>query len=471
MFQLDIASRTGILIAVALVLLVASLSILELTQENDYSCDSCNVVYISVDPLRADHMGVYGYERNTTPNIDKLAEDSYVFNRAFSQSGHTMPSLYSTFSSTYPMQHGVYPGSNVEDSPGAYSKGQNNFTMLAELLDRRGYRTISLNGGANIRGDLGFKRGFDDYKEAIDSNRSYMSKKERYEYMKNRLESSDRKFFLFYQSFRTHDPYFVSDKYSSLFGPDLPEFRNESRRVWLEMIEEHQGSGGLYKNYRKYYFGKGAQNSTIREYIKSQYDGSVRRSDDFIGRLIELLKEEGEYENTIIIVNSQHGELLYEHDTVLHDRALYNEVIRVPLIIHLPGQGKQQSVNQYVENIDLTPTMLDLTQREVSVSDKVESQWEGTSLEPVLNREEIDKQFILAERQRKEKAFIDLRSKIKYYNATSGREFYNLEKDFDERKPLENSSQTLKVRKRFEGVYEDLKTRSVSINGSWPYFG
>lgn len=414
-------------------------------------------------------MGTYGYDRNTTPNIDKLAEDSYVFTRAFSQSEHTMPSLYSTFSSTYPVEHGIFPGGMSENGHGSESIGSNNFTMLAEILDRQGYHTFSVNGGANVRGELGFERGFDSYHEAIGSQGSYMSKEERYDYIREKMRSNENKFFLFYQSFRTHDPYFISDNYTQLFGPSLPGFRNESQEVWTETAMETQGDR-LYSKYREYYFDEAANNSTVRRFIESQYDGSIRRSDDFIGGLIELLKEEGEYENTIIVVNSQHGEAFYEHGRPLHD-TLYNEIIRVPLIVHLPRQTQQKKTDQYVANVDLAPTLIDLTGNENELSEEVKKQWRGTSLVPALRGDEIDKEFILAEGSYKKKAFIDISSGIKYYNSTSGDEFYDLNRDFEEQNPLQDSNLTSKAKERFIEVHKSIRSQSDAIGAVWPYFG
>lgn len=428
----------------------------------NYACESCNVVYISIDPLSADHMGAYGYERNTTPNIDMLAEDSYVFTRAFSQSSHTMPALYSTFSSTYPSEHGVFPGSD-------HSRDRN-ITMLAEMLKKQKYDTFSLNGGANINEEFGFGQGFDEYRQGL--NESSEGEEKQYDYIREKVRDKDGKFFFFYQSFRTHDPYFVSDEYTALFGPSLPAFRNESREEWAEKVQEYgvSGSNQIYDEYRDYYFGKASQNETIRRYIESQYDGSIRRSDDFLGGLIDILKEENEYDETIIIVNSQHGEQFYEHGGWRHDTSLYNEVIRVPLMIRVPGQEENKVITSYVENIDLSPTIIDMINPSYSAPKNVRDQWRGVSLVPLFKDQNIEKSFILAERQLKEKAFIDISSELKYYNTTSGEKFYNLSNDFQEQKPLNNSKLNSRIRERSKAVYEDIISSSISTKGAWPYF-
>lgn len=423
--------------------ILGALSLGFLSQGPKIDCSSCNVVYISVDPLSAERMSLYGNERETTPNIDRLAEDSYVFHRAFSQSSHTKPSLYSTFSSTYPSQHGFIPG----EKPGK------NMTLLPEIMQSSGYRTISLR--ESKLGDP-LSRGFDEEGFA---NRTEWD--DQYDYLDRQIEGED-KFFLFFQSFKPHDPYFNDDNYTELYGPQLPEFRNETRRKFLEYAE-NSSSGEFYPRYRDYYFSQAEQNSTKRKFILSQYDASVKRTDRFIGRIIELLKEKDKYENTIIIVNAQHGEQFDSKGYWWHDTSLYNEVIRVPLVIHMPGQKEKVDTYRFVENIDLTPTIVELATGER----KNLEQWEGRSLIPLLKGKEFSKEFVLAERGEKETAFIDADTKIKYYKSTRGEEFYNLSKDFEEKEPMEDQEQ---IREKFRKIYSDIKSKSVDIEGTWPYF-
>jgi arylsulfatase A-like enzyme len=426
------------------VIIVLSLSFLSNNSRGKIDCHSCNVVYISVDPLNAERMSLYGNERNTTPNIDQLAEKSYVFHRAFSQSSHTKPSLYSTFSSTYVSQHGFIPG----------EEPSRNLTLLPEVMEENGYRTIS---SRNSKLGKPFSPGFE-----VDSRSNVTMWQDKYDKLERDIENSDRKFFLFVHSFKPHDPYFNDENYTEMYGPQLPDFRNKTRTKFIE-YSRNSSSGNFYPRYRDYYFSQAEQNETRKRYIVSQYDGSVRRTDRFIGRVIDLLKEKDEYKNSIIIINSQHGEQFGSQGYWWHDTSLYNEVVNIPLIVHLPEQEERVDVGSFVENIDLAPTITELVSDERDGLD----QWEGKSLVPLLKGEEFSKEFVLAERGEKETAFIDIGAKIKYYNSTHGEEFYNLESDFEEENALEGDD---RVRKRFGKIYSDIESKSVNVEGVWPYF-
>jgi len=405
-------------------------------------------------------MHLYGNERNTTPNIDSLAKNSYVFTRAFSQSSHTMPSLYSTFSSTYLSQHGVLPGMKREDVP------EN--MMLAELLAEKGYETFGLTGGGNIRGENGFGAGFDRYEEIADLNQSNNSMEEQQQlsFLEEQIESSEGEFFMFYQSFKPHDPYYA-EKYPGYYEPFLPGFRNESKQKMDNFSKKYQGDK-FFRKFRDYYFEKAEENETVREYMKAEYDGTIRGTDEFVGEITELLKKKGEYENSIIIINSQHGEQFYQRGLWRHDTSLYNEVIRVPLIIRVPDRKKGETIDQYVENIDIAPTISDMVLS--SVPDKAKNQWEGTSLTPILNGEDIPKKFVLSERYNGETAFIDVETGIKYYNKDTGEEFYDIDTDFDEKNPLNQSETAIEVKRRFKQIYANLVKMDFSTDMR-PYFG
>lgn len=405
-------------------------------------------------------MHLYGNKRDNTPNIDSLAENSYVFERAFSQSSHTMPSLYSTFSSTYLSQHGVLPGIETEDVP------EN--MMLAELLAENGYETFGLTGGGNIRGELGFGKGFDRYEEKFDTDQSnnVMGEQQQLSFLEEQIEGSEGEFFMFYQSFRPHDPYYT-EKYPGYYEPFLPVFRNESKQKMDNFSKKYQGHE-FFRKFRDYYFGEAEENETVREYMIAEYDGTIKETDELVGEVIKLLKEEEEYENSIIIVNSQHGEQFYEHGYWRHDTSLYNEVIRVPLIIRTPDHKGGRNIDQYVENIDIAPTILDMVLG--SVPEEAQNQWVGTSLKPVLSGKDIPKKFVLSERYNGGTAFIDVETGIKYYNKDSGDEFYSLDSDFEEKKPLNQSKTVLELKRRFERVYSELVNTDFSTDMR-PYFG
>ena len=304
-----------------------------------------NVVLITIDTLRADHVGCYGYKQIKTPNIDSLAADGVRFERAFAVVPVTLPSHTSMLTGTYPMLSGMHDFSGNKLSPAQ--------PTLASLLKQAGYQTGAVIAAAVLDSRFGLNQGFDFYYDHFDFNRldeANLDEMERpgnvvADVALNWLEkewlekdvlakNSQKKFFLWMHLYDPHFPYHPPEPYS-------------------------------------------------REYAAQPYDGEIAFADEQVGRLLRFLKEKGIYQNTIIVLCGDHGESLGEHGEKTHGFFIYNATMHVPLIIRLPeerqpGTAAARVVNDPVSLVDLMPTVLGALGMEVP------PQVQGRSLLPEL---------------------------------------------------------------------------------------
>ena len=306
-----------------------------------------NVIIMSIDPLRRDHVGAYGYKRNTTPNIDSFAKRSDVFTNAYSQAPWTTPSHMSLFTSLYPSFHGVdQPMSDTMRRLGEDKK------TLAEYLQKAGYLTAAFTGSGSISGRWGFSRGFTVYNET--PSEEVVPKGHDISVIYTKVvdwikENKNKDFFLFFHTYNTHTPY--NDRY---------------------FVDKEQ----INKN-SKY------------EHMKALYDGDIRITDAYFGNFIATLKNEGLLEDTVIVLISDHGEDFGEHYpfemTKGHGHSLYEELLQIPFIIYNPLlREKGRIIDKNVRLIDVMPTLLDILN--IPIAQDVQ----GKSLLPLLKGESIE---------------------------------------------------------------------------------
>lgn len=304
-----------------------------------------NIVMIVVNALRADHLGCYGYFRNTSPNIDRFAQDGIIFDRAISQSYWTLPSLVSILTSKFVCMH------NVNSRDVKLGKDEK---IFAEILRIYGYSTAAFTCGLDTAAAYGMDRGFDIY-NTYDGNEVVGSF---YDTMPRTIkwlnENKDKNFFLFLHSYDVHPPYKhrkgenFSKGYKGIF---------EGLQLDYDMLKRIDGDK---------FYSDGRQISLEQkdiDYIVSSYDDCIKYLDGFIGILMEELKHLNLYEKTIIVLCSEHGEELGERRTFnrFGNQNLYQEVIRIPLIIKYPSlQLKGRRINSLVQIVDIMPTVLDL---------------------------------------------------------------------------------------------------------------
>jgi arylsulfatase A-like enzyme len=316
-----------------------------------------NLVIIAVDTLRPDHVGCYGYGRNTTPNIDRLAERGATFRRAVSQAPWTLASFATVFTSLYPTQHGAIAiGTRMRTS----------FPTLAGILKERGYATGAVVNAAAIKPANRTDRGFDLYHMTPPEGR--IADGTTRDALRWIDETGDRPFFAFVHYFDPHLSYSPPSPYDTLFFPDYDgplgnSFNLEGfSRVRPVMFEE------LKRLTR-----------TDWKHIVALYDGEIAFTDRHVGSLVQGLEARGLAENTLIVFLSDHGEEFFEHGGFEHGHCLYDEVIRVPLIFSLPGQIPEGTIlERQVRLLDVAPTVLDFLGLEAPAA------FEGVSLRPLL---------------------------------------------------------------------------------------
>ena len=321
--------------------------------------DDLNVVVISVDPLRADHIGAYGYERNTTPNIDRLAEDSYVFEDVYSTSTWTLPSMGSVFSSNYPAVHG------------ATTKEEDNFDpvgpTLAETFREEGYRTGAFVGSGFVSPRFGIDRGFDVYEEGVVSVSPPVKGLHFEESIPQAAEWTDRSeepFFLYLQSFDAHAPFHnpepFSGQYAGNYTGTLSNYTLDYKAQEGNILDDiyYTENGPVLRTNNK---SLDLDEQDI-QYIRDRYDEGILYSDHMVGEFLNRLREQGVMDETVVIFMSAHGETLADRaqmDSRLIGRfGPYEEVVRTPLIIRVPGQEGRQ-VEGKLSLIDLMPTLVE----------------------------------------------------------------------------------------------------------------
>lgn len=296
-----------------------------------------NVVLVSLNALRADHLAAYGYGAETAPNISSLAEGGTVFEQAVAQSNWTLPSLASLFTSRYPRGHGVYErGQELPEKA----------VTLAEALKAGGWRTAAFTGGLDTAGVYGLARGFDVYYDET-GDKPMGSFKELLPRALDWLAANrSGRFFLFLDSYDVHPPF-----NKPWPGGQAPAYSGPLKDKTLN-YELLNGFGG---GTRRLAPGDLA-------YVRARYDAGIAYADGFVGRLLRGLDELGLSTGTVVILTSEHGEELGERGTF--DRAgrgnLYEETVRVPLIIRHPAWAAGARVRTQAQLIDLMPTVLDL---------------------------------------------------------------------------------------------------------------
>lgn len=304
-----------------------------------------NILLITIDALRADHLGVYGYARPTSPNIDRLASEGVRFQRAVSQWPLTSPSFASMMSSTYGHTNGLIR-TTAQRMP-------DRSLMLAELLKAGGYDTWAAVGNVNLARAFNFDQGFDIYRELWqedDDRRSVVTTRSALDLMDRAPDGHP--FFLWLHYFDPHARYQPPKPFDGMFVNDA--HFDSTWRVPL-LTRKRWDIGGISTNVNL------GREDRVAYYV-AQYDAEIRSVDSQVGALMKALKDRGLDRNTLVVVTADHGESLGDHNYFFeHGRFPYDDCVHVPLIFRGPGVGKAGGVvRSPVELIDLAPTLLDL---------------------------------------------------------------------------------------------------------------
>jgi arylsulfatase A-like enzyme len=344
-----------VFVLVPLLAIVAGCSV-GAEKPRDSSCQDCNVLFISIDTLRADHLGCYGYKQPTSPNIDRFAAESVLFSDATAHAPSTEPSHASMFTSLLPVHHG---GLRAKHRPVSEK-----VRMMAEILKDAGLRTVSFNGGGQVAASYGFDRGFEIYDSSTGRFADKVGKAVLW--LQN---NKDQRFFMFLHTYEVHAPYAPAARHMELF--DAGYTGNLPDEIMPKLlIDINDGVRHI--------------DEQDARHIVAAYDAGIHSVDAAFGALHNYLKKSGLLDKTIVIFTSDHGEELGEHGQMgRHSHALYDELLHVPLIIRLPG-GRVASgvIDELVRGIDLLPTVTEL----LGLASL--EQFSGTSLVPLLGRQE-----------------------------------------------------------------------------------
>lgn len=306
------------------------------------SPDRPNVILITVDTLRPDHLGCYGYSKNTSPNIDMFARDAMLFEKCYSHAPNTWASITSLLSGFLPHETGV-----LLDRPVPHA-----LLMLQEILKEAGYATVAVVSNFVLRKGRGYEQGFDEYDAT-------MSRKEITRHVTERVavDTTDRAidllqryrkkrmfFWIHYQD--PHGPYTPPQPYAGMFTSALT---NDSRNLAVNTTDS--GYRGIPR------YQQLGTHSNYAFYV-SQYDAETRYMDEHFKRLIDAIKTLGLYDDAIIIFSSDHGEGMGEQDYFFaHGERLHASQIRVPLIVK-HGDRFSGRRTDFVQHIDIVPTLL-----------------------------------------------------------------------------------------------------------------
>jgi arylsulfatase A-like enzyme len=304
-----------------------------------------NLLVYVVDTLRADHLGCYGYPRPTSPELDRFARGAALYREARAQSSWTRPAMATLLTGLLPSTH------QAEDVRDRLS---DRIDTLAERLGRAGYRTAMFTANANAAGQFGFRQGFEQFAYLAEHRRargvhapSEEVNREVFSWLGGyleelRSEAPRRPFFLVVHTTDPHDPYTPRSPYRERLAAQV-----EDRSI------------GSLSSLRRIGELPAAEAPARAAGLRALYDAEVASNDAAFGALLARLGSTGLSEETVVVFTSDHGEEFYEHGGWLHGRTLYEEQLRVPLVVRLPG-APGRVLPGPVEQIDLVPTLLEL---------------------------------------------------------------------------------------------------------------
>lgn len=334
-----------LIIIIAGIILTLSLYSIRFSSFNNQtdivSTHDSNIVLITIDTLRADHLSCYGYERNTSPNIDKIAKEGIRFTNAIATSSWTSPSMASIMTSLYPISHGVRRGFVKAGKAYEQEALNDGFHTLAEILRNNGYTTFGAVANVLMAEEQGFAQGFDYYhcegfEEAAVINNVIFS-------WKGKIKKS-KKFFIWIHYIDPHDEYRARSPWISDYAAEL---WIGNTHLSKQTMEELRKSTPTIK-----------KKENMLEYLIALYDSEINYLDYHIGNLIYKL---GLDKNSLIVITSDHGEEFLCHGSLGHGNSLYQELIHVPLIIKQPPSYKKPIISVIDEPasiIDIMPTIL-----------------------------------------------------------------------------------------------------------------
>jgi len=348
-----------------------------------------NVLLVTIDTLRADHLGVYGYARPTSPRIDALAGQGVVFDHAYTYWPKTRGSMAIMLTGRRPSQNGY-----SKSHPGLLDFNP----TLASVLKEAGYVTAAAVDNPNVASASGYAKGFDAYREtweeaalATETARARAITETAVGFLK--AARRDRPFFLWLHYVSPHAPYTPPPPFDSAF---LDAAAREGPRL--------RTVPGLHGGIPKQWAVRGQDRLG---YYVAQYDGEIASVDQEVGRVMDALRESGAADRTVVMLTSDHGESLGEHDYYFdHGEDVFEPSLAVPLIVAGPGVPAGRRVSGFASTLDVVPTLLD------AVKVSYPPELGGTSLLPLVRGESAGPDRLFAQNDRNLAATWDRRFKL-----------------------------------------------------------
>ncbi len=377
-----------------------------------------SIFLLTIDTLRADHLPFYGSERNTAPNLARLAEGAVVYDRAYSTSSWTVPSVVSWLTGVTPFSHGVFGGVTRKGKVYEQEVIPPSLRCLPEVLGELGYDTMGVTANAHLDAEHGFGRGFGRFSCLGFSPAPQVNRVVETWLHESRAAAHPR--FLWTHYFDPHAPYIPRQPWFGRYAPDVTEQEMKmlrlAHRSWPKVPPE-------IKRHRERYM----------HLVKALYDSEIAYCDQTIG---ELLRQFPELDGFWVIVASDHGEEIGDHGYMGHGHTLYNETVRVPLFVRPPHGGAAGRITAPVSAVDITRTILAIAgwrgggQWQGSVLPGLDLEGAGSRTDPPLAHlaRFPDKKNLAAVIGARWKLIRDLKA--------GGEELYDLEHDFDEQHDL-----------------------------------
>jgi len=357
--------------------------------------DKPNILIFLMDTQPIRNVGCYGYTKNTTPNIDKIAEQGIVYENHFVTGAWTVPSHTSLFTGKYQSGHGV--GVQFEFMPDDYP-------TMPEILEKSGYQTVAFSNNSWVNQDkTNIVRGWKDFTLVkrprdqniqigpeddfiLDTNKdsgSLFTVKLVQKWLNNKWDKS-KPFAMFVNCVEPHLRVWAPQPFRSQFlGEGITD--EKAREINQDVFAERMG-----------FVNKpgGHMTSEDWEILKMLYDGETACLDNRIGLLFNYLREKGILDKTLLIITSDHGDLLNRSGMMGHHLSLFDDLIHTPLIMHYPGVvPKNKYIKHLVQNCDLFPSLINLLKID---DDVVKEEVQGVSLLPTWSNQHI-REFIVAE--------------------------------------------------------------------------
>lgn len=402
------------------------------------------VIVLTIDALRADHLGTYGYTRPTSPNIDAFARDAVVIDQAIAQAPYTKASIASLMTALYPSGHKtITTAYSVEEAMRGDVRGTPPKTdilpsavvTMAEAFKAAGYTTAAITTNPFLIRDFGFAQGFDRFEfmggEGFAHADAVLGR------ALHEIGDGATRLFLWVHLMEPHSPYSppaaVREGLPPLQPPELVP-PSVAIPAWISV----EGSRDV-------------------RFYESLYDGEIRVADTAFGAFVTALRARDLWPETALVVTADHGEQFMEHGGFEHNTNLYDELVRVPLVIRVPGLAPRY-VHAQVQLVDVMPTLLTLV---------------GAHVPPMINGRDVGP-LLRGERMHAEAAFAEIAGQ-QYMVRTpewklvatpdGGRELFALTRDPREQHPVTHPRRTAELLQVLDGLLESALRLGARIDG------